>query len=123
MHAAHANRDLDDVSAIVLETGSTWTKCGFSGDDAPKSVVMTDYGYSTNENGTSASARPHIPDLSLANERKAMDVEGGSGAQTRDYFVGDSRVLSRRDGMDIGNPIQDGIGTRASCRRSSPLTL
>lgn len=41
-----------------------------------------------------------------------MDVDGA--APTRQYHVGDSAVLVRRDGMDIASPLQDGIGARGT---------
>ncbi|ODV91556.1 hypothetical protein CANCADRAFT_147306 [Tortispora caseinolytica NRRL Y-17796] len=33
----------DEISAIVLDPGSQWTRAGFAGEDSPKAVVPTDY--------------------------------------------------------------------------------
>ena len=39
-----ADNDIDEVSAIVLDPGSYFTRAGFAGEDVPKSVVPTHYG-------------------------------------------------------------------------------
>ena len=37
-----------------------------------------------------------------------MEVEGA--AAQKQYYVGDSAVLARREGMEVSNPVQDGVG-------------
>lgn len=34
----------DEISAIVIDQGSRWTRAGYAGEDAPKAVVPTHYG-------------------------------------------------------------------------------
>lgn len=41
----------DEVTSIVIECGSAFTRVGFSGDDLPKVVIPTKYGKYTNDNG------------------------------------------------------------------------
>jgi actin-related protein len=33
--------ETDEVAVIVIDTGTLTTKCGFAGDDAPRSVFRT----------------------------------------------------------------------------------
>ncbi|AOW07735.1 actin family [Yarrowia lipolytica] len=41
----------DEVTSIVIECGSSYTRVGFSGDDLPKVVIPTKYGKYTNDKG------------------------------------------------------------------------
>lgn len=34
----------DDVSALILEVGSYWTKAGYAGEDVPKAAFPTAFG-------------------------------------------------------------------------------
>ncbi|KAF8475520.1 actin family [Kalaharituber pfeilii] len=65
----------DEISALVLDPGSAWTRAGFAGEDTPKSVVPTDYGVT--------------PD--------------------GDFYFGDNDVHTVRAGMEIKNPMGDGV--------------
>ncbi|RPA95862.1 Actin/actin-like protein [Choiromyces venosus 120613-1] len=71
----------DEISAIVLDPGTAWTRAGFAGEDTPKSVVPTDYG--------------------------VLEEAGENGGKK--YFIGDNDVHSIRPGMEIKNPMSDGI--------------
>ncbi len=41
---------IDEVTSIVIENGSSWTRAGFSGDDLPKHIFPTHYGKDTDGN-------------------------------------------------------------------------
>ena len=66
----------DEISALVLDPGSTWTRAGFAGEDTPKAVIPTDYGIT--------------PDGK--------------------FYFGDNDVHTVRPGMEIRNPMKDGVG-------------
>ncbi|CAJ0762865.1 14254_t:CDS:1, partial [Entrophospora sp. SA101] len=34
-----------EVSALILDAGSCWTRAGYAGEDAPKAIFPTSYGY------------------------------------------------------------------------------
>jgi actin-related protein 4 len=67
---------------LVLDPGTETTRAGFAGEDLPKRVIASQYGY--------------IP----------PKEEGKEGQ----YFLDDINVLRRRGGMEVKWPIQDGIG-------------
>lgn len=71
----------DEVSAIVIDIGSTCTKSGFAGEDCPKFVVPSSVGILGGE-------------------------EAGAKAE---YRVGTNALCHRVDGMRISSPLSDGI--------------
>jgi len=81
---------LDEISALVLDPGQCWTRAGFAGEDTPKSVIPSHYGY----------------------------VEGAGPDGTRKLYFGDNDVHTVRTGMEIANPMSDGVG--ASSLRFPP---
>ncbi|CAG8495341.1 2170_t:CDS:2 [Ambispora gerdemannii] len=92
----------DEVSAIVLDVGSCWTRAGYAGEDSPKTVFPTYYGY--------------IPENRVINKSKlgASDLGGGEGSQqvekkTEKYVMGDSEISVWREYMEIRNPLKDGL--------------
>ncbi|KAJ1311023.1 hypothetical protein OPQ81_009529 [Rhizoctonia solani] len=73
----------DEVSAIVLDIGTSSTRAGYAGDDVPKAVFPTAFGYTTHYSG---------------DENKEVRVH-----------LGDEGVSLWRDGMEVGQPLQNGI--------------
>ena len=65
----------------MLDPGQCWTRAGFAGEDTPKSVIPSHYGY----------------------------VEGAGENGARKQYFGDS-VHAVRAGMEVANPMSDGIG-------------
>ncbi|KAI9502730.1 actin family [Coemansia spiralis] len=69
----------DEVNALVIDVGSTWTRAGFAGEDMPKA---------------------YFPSLTNGDRRKQ---------KTRKYFVGDTESATWRAGMEIGGPLEHGL--------------
>mmetsp|Transcript_7968 Transcript_7968/g.17549 ORF Transcript_7968/g.17549 Transcript_7968/m.17549 type:complete len:438 (-) Transcript_7968:184-1497(-) len=78
----------DEVSALVLDIGSTATKAGYAGEDCPKFVVPSSVGVVGGESGSS--------------------VDSASG-MSAEMHVGTSALSVRRDGMRVVSPLSDGI--------------
>ncbi|EPS44208.1 hypothetical protein H072_1752 [Dactylellina haptotyla CBS 200.50] len=72
----------DEISALVLDPGTNTTRCGFAGEDTPKTCVPTYYGI--------------IPD---PEEQKFLGK----------LKIGENAIHSVVDGMEIRNPMHDGI--------------
>jgi actin-like protein 6A len=68
----------------VLDIGTSTTRAGYAGDDVPKAVFPTTFGYTTHYSG---------------DENKEVRIH-----------LGDEGVSLWRDGMEVGNPLQNGIG-------------
>lgn len=69
----------DELTSIVIETGSSWTRAGFSGEGLPKYVVPTAYG--------------------------RIGEDGAAGGE---YLFDDEGVNSLAKGKNIYNPMADG---------------
>ncbi|KIO00756.1 hypothetical protein M404DRAFT_16358 [Pisolithus tinctorius Marx 270] len=70
----------DEVSALVVDIGSSSVRAGYAGDDTPKAVVSSYYGYKT--------------------------TAGDSDAK---LYLGQHGPSIWRPGMEIGNPWRDGL--------------
>ncbi|KAF3307402.1 NuA4 histone acetyltransferase subunit [Orbilia oligospora] len=72
----------DEVSALVLDPGTGTTRCGFAGEDTPKTCVPTSYGI--------------VPD---PEEQKYFGK----------LKIGENPINSVVEGMEIRNPMSEGI--------------
>ncbi|CAG8478613.1 12920_t:CDS:2 [Acaulospora morrowiae] len=105
----------DEVSAVVLDVGSAWTRAGYAGEDTPKLVFPTSYGYlpeeettttdgdavmteSSDATGDAENLEPYFP-----RRRKRPKKHKGS------YIIGDAAVTAWRPHMQIKNPLVDGM--------------
>ncbi|KAI0035577.1 actin family [Vararia minispora EC-137] len=79
----------DEVSALVLDIGTSSTRAGYAGDDTPKAIIPTTYGF----------VRDGGPDA-------PMD---GTDAPSTKMYVGQHGPSVWRANMEIGNPMQDGM--------------
>mmetsp|Transcript_8166 Transcript_8166/g.20251 ORF Transcript_8166/g.20251 Transcript_8166/m.20251 type:complete len:447 (-) Transcript_8166:267-1607(-) len=88
----------DEVSAIVVDMGSSTVKAGYAGEDTPKAVFPSAVGWLAK-------------DQESAGERDGGDVQmdegagatkGGGGGGTKEYFVND--LSYRRDHMEMTSP-------------------
>ncbi|GLB33592.1 putative actin family protein [Lyophyllum shimeji] len=84
----------DEVSALVVDIGSSSLRAGYAGDDTPKSIIPTTYGYHRAEGD------------------EAMDVEGGDATQAPKrvkMYIGQNGPSMWRAGMETANPMVDGL--------------
>lgn len=82
----------DEVSAVVVDFGSHTTRAGYAGEDGPRVIAPTCYGY---KDASSASADG---DDTMGEKAKKM------------YYFGDDGVNVWRSGMEVGNFMVDGMG-------------
>ena len=87
------------MSGIVVDFGSHTTRAGYAGEDSPRVVCPSFYGYSAEPSSTSNGDVP-------------MD---GTSASGRKLFVGDDGVGVWRGDMEVGNFMMDGV--RMFCPR------
>ncbi|KAG8895013.1 NuA4 histone acetyltransferase subunit [Tulasnella sp. 403] len=81
----------DEISALVLDIGSSSTRLGYAGEDTPRCVIPTSYGY--------------IPRTVKTLNAEGVEVETIS----RDLYVGENGVGRWRPGMEVGNPMAEGL--------------
>ncbi|KAI7862075.1 actin family [Spinellus fusiger] len=91
----------DEVNALVLDVGSTSTRAGYAGEDTPKAVFPTSYGYLEEPD---TDAKPgDSGDVTMMETSEAAD-----NRVKKKYFIGDTKINTWRPSMEIRNPMQDG---------------
>lgn len=94
---------LDEVSAIVVDFGSHTTRAGYAGEDCPRIVCPSYYGYK--DEPTASSSTTNGQDVNM----DALEREG-KGRKGRTCYVGDNGVGVWRAGMEVDNFMLDGVG-------------
>ncbi|KAH8549002.1 actin family [Umbelopsis sp. PMI_123] len=113
----------DEVNALVLDIGSTWTRAGYAGEDTPKAIFPTSYGVIESESTDPNPQNGHDqteqadPDTEMTDARtpngdaaaKAEDAASSGPKKVRKYYIGDGEVNIWRENMEIKNPLKDGL--------------
>jgi len=87
---------LDEVAALVVDIGTSSLRAGYAGDDYPKAIIPTAYGYT-----------PAPPDADIS-----MDGAVASNKpKFSNIYVGSTGPSVWREGMEIGYPLADGLST------------
>ena len=96
----------DEVAALVVDIGASTTRVGYAGDDAPKAIIPTTYGF---------TAETSDADVSMS--ETGADPTAQPSVSSKAYF-GQHGPSMWRANMQVGNPIQDGLS--ASGRTHGP---
>ena len=91
----------DEVGAVVVSIGGTTTKCGFGGEDAPRSVFASYTG--TVPAAGAASMNP----AGAAAQTASTGATAKMGAKSKIYV--DQQLWLRTPGMEVKPVLQDGI--------------
>jgi actin-related protein len=89
----------DEVSALVLDIGGSTTRAGYAGDDTPKAIFPTYYGYT-------------IGDAISENQTDATDVDRPESLPQKklNIHLGEQTGPSTwRAGMEIANPVRESL--------------
>lgn len=91
---------LDEVSALVIDFGTSSTRAGYAGDDTPKTIIPTSYGY-----------KPQTPDDDVSMAEAGDDETTKPNKKNVKLFLGQHGPSIWRENMEIGNPMRDGLST------------
>ncbi|PBL02288.1 actin-related protein Arp4p [Armillaria gallica] len=87
----------DEVSALVVDIGSSSLRAGYAGDDTPKAIIPTSYGYiKAADDGDFAMG--DVNDAEIAPKPKLAKS-----------YIGQSGPSVWRSGMEVANPIKGGL--------------
>lgn len=78
----------------MVDPGSYYTRFGFAGEDSPKVVLSTPYGWRENPE--------HDPEV-------LEGAEDGQSNERYSYYFGDSSIHVPRKGMEVSTSMEDGI--------------
>jgi len=116
----------DEVGALVIDVGTTYTKAGYAGEDLPKVVIPTAVGVlqsnqtseiaKSNNESESGKNGMEIENSENLSSGKAEVKSGGdekrssaSGGKTKKFYIGAQAITYRRDDMEICQPLKNGI--------------
>ncbi|KAJ7283875.1 actin-related protein Arp4p [Mycena rebaudengoi] len=88
----------DEVSALVIDIGTSSVRAGYAGDDTPKAVIPTTYGY-----------HKAPPDADSAMTDAAEDLEQQRKGKSAKMYMGQYGPSVWRDGMEVSNPLSEGL--------------
>ncbi|KAG0240178.1 Actin-like 6A [Actinomortierella wolfii] len=128
----------DEVAALVLSVGHTWTQAGYAGEDTPKAIFPTSVGWvesrdqnnddedttmtDANDNninnkedgaegGQAVGAAPVTAANGEASAAGASSTQSGAKKKKKSgkYYVGDNEICCWKPDMEIKSPMKDGL--------------
>jgi actin-like protein 6B len=102
--------NVDEISALVVDIGASSLRAGYAGDDAPKAIVPTTYGYS--QQPADESAPP--PDVAMGEDGAPPPPP----APKVKMYIGQHGPGLWRPGMDVASPVRNGM---SACCKSLAL--
>ncbi|CEG67674.1 hypothetical protein RMATCC62417_04071 [Rhizopus microsporus] len=79
----------DEVNALVLDIGTSSVRAGYAGEDTPRCMFPTRFGY--------------------LEQGQQQDGEDVSMDMKRQYYIGDNKINKLKSHMEIRHPLKDGI--------------
>ena len=96
----HAYFEPDEVSALVIDIGTSSLRAGYAGDDTPKAIISTSYGY-----------HHASPDSDIVMSDNLENPEAAVRPKFAKIYIGQSGPSVWRDKMEIGHPLVDGLSS------------
>lgn len=95
----------------MIDIGTSSLRAGYAGDDAPKAIIPTAYGY-----------HPALPDNDVT---MSDHVEGSVSDKPkyRNIYIGQSGPSVWREGMEIANPVVEGLSTHSDTKVANIIRL
>jgi len=99
----------DEISAIVVDVGSTNTKAGYAGEDSPKAVIPSAVGASYSYGspqviGSGISAVGEDPEENMESDSPLTQAH-----KKKQFYIGTNSLSFRRDFTDIVYPLEYGL--------------
>lgn len=94
------------MSAVVLDIGGSTTRAGYAGDDTPKAIFPTYYGYTMVADSEDKDRHPDAIETDQAEQstsrRKKVNIHLGEQTGPTTW----------RAGMEIANPVRESLSKR-----------
>ncbi|KAI9510436.1 actin family [Russula earlei] len=90
----------DEVSALVIDIGTSSLRAGYAGDDTPKAIIPTSYGFV-----------PVARDGDVAMAEAETEAEPTAPKEESKLYIGQHGPSVWREDMQIGNPMSEGLIT------------
>ncbi|KAK4510650.1 uncharacterized protein ATC70_005082 [Mucor velutinosus] len=104
----------DEVNALVFDMGSTMTRAGYAGEDTPRVMFPTSFGYVDVEEqvAEAPTEQTNAEDtvMTEASEQPPAPAPQQTGIKTtRKYYIGDNKINTFRSNMEIKSPLSNGL--------------
>ncbi|KAH8106233.1 brg1-associated factor b [Cristinia sonorae] len=90
----------DEVAALVLDIGTATVRAGYSGDDTPKAIIPTCYGYTES---------PGDADVTMGDGEPQPEGELAPPKPKITMHVGNNGPSVWRHGMEVAYPVKNGL--------------
>ncbi|KAG4098323.1 Actin/actin-like protein [Neocallimastix lanati (nom. inval.)] len=97
----------DEISAIVIDVGSSLSKAGWSGEDSPEVIIPSYVGTVTEEENNMGGVENGV-DTTLINGNPGNSINSSNKKKTKKY-IGDSQINCWRENMELKNPLKNGL--------------
>ena len=98
---------IDEVAALVLDFGSSSLRAGYAGDDTPKAIVPTSFGYIEEQAASNG-------DVSMGDATAPEGEQPQAPKPKVKLYIGQNGPSLWRSGMQVGNPMHDGLSAYTS---------
>lgn len=90
----------------MLDIGTTMTRAGYAGEDTPRVMFPTSFGYIDKEEPIQTE------DVVMGEQGEEAQPPTQPPAQQtkRHYYIGDNKINKFRSNMEVQNPMKDGMG-------------
>lgn len=110
----------DEVSALVVDIGTSSLRAGYAGDDTPKAIIPTTYGYieeldTPAENGDG--------DVSMSDAGANAESEAADPRTKVKLYIGANGPSLWRENMKVENPVKNGLSELWLFLRPRPESL
>jgi hypothetical protein len=89
---------IDEVSALVIDIGTSSVRAGYAGDDTPRAIIPTQYG-----------SMPTNSDTDVVMGDSGENSAESSKSKFARLYIGQSGPSIWRQGMAVANPLVDGL--------------
>ena len=97
----------DEVNALVLDMGSNMTRAGYAGEDTPRVMFPTRFGYIDVEEEIVHSTEQTNGEDTIMSE--ASEQQQTTTKTTRKYYIGDNKINTFKSNMEVKSPLKDGL--------------
>lgn len=103
----------DEVSALVLDIGTSSIRAGYAGDDTPKAIIPTSYGYTEEPSDDQDVNMEADGDK----ENEGVKTENGDSTPRKKVklHIGQSGPSLFRPHMEVRNPMKGGLSEYDTC--------